>query len=316
LRKAEKAVFDALQQKVKILTELMWDNSIDWNDVERWLENYPVATSADADQRLHALHLLSHFSYFNTHVTRVLLRSLYRDLVQYPLITEIRRAQGGSLDLGAIGRTYRDERKRIRFIAMGNPSESGAHLLYYFRQENALPKTLFVQTHELFDSSDPVKLSANIKKVVFVDDLCGSGTQAYLYSKKLLSRLLAADSTIELCYFPLFATTQALAYVKANTQFTRVEALYELDHSFRSLEPESRYFQEAAPLIFRDFARQMCIEHGRRIEPGMPLGYRDGQLLLGFAHNVPDNSLPIFWSEGRGTQRWTPIFRRYPKIYS
>ena len=39
-------------------------------------------------------------------------------------------------------------------------------------------------------------------------------------------------------------------------------------------------------------------------------GYKDSQLLLGFTHNTPDNTLPIIWKE----ENWIPIFKRYSKI--
>ena len=40
--------------------------------------------------------------------------------------------------------------------------------------------------------------------------------------------------------------------------------------------------------------------------------FRNGQLLIGFHHNVPDNTLPILWFDSPNAD-WRPIFRRYPK---
>ena len=44
-----------------------------------------------------------------------------------------------------------------------------------------------------------------------------------------------------------------------------------------------------------------------------PLGYDNGQYMLGFEYNTPDNTLPIFWGMGDG---WVPLFKRYQKIYN
>jgi hypothetical protein len=44
------------------------------------------------------------------------------------------------------------------------------------------------------------------------------------------------------------------------------------------------------------------------------LGFENGQLLVGFHHNTPDNTLPIIWYDEEFAS-WTPIFKRYNKIY-
>ena len=62
-------------------------------------------------------------------------------------------------------------------------------------------------------------------------------------------------------------------------------------------------------------ARDLCLRCGEQLVPSHPLGYRDGQLLLGFSHNTPDNTLPVFWYEERDGPNWRPMFRRYPKGY-
>lgn len=305
---------DKLQQKIKVLIELMWENRINWTDVQRWLSNFPESPDPSNDERLHALYLLCHFSYFGSHLMRVFVRSLYRDYVQYPLLAAIRHELGDTLDRRSISSRYSDELKRIRFIGIGNPSESGTHLLYYFRQENRLPTQLFVQTHELFRSERGRTIIARgVRHIVFLDDFCGSGAQAETYSRSLLTQLLTLDHTLRVSYFTLFGTTHGLDHVRANTRFSNVDSLYELDSSFRALDPHSRYFREQLPNISRQFALATCIRYGSQIEPGIPLGFRDGQLLLGFSHNIPDNTLPIFWSKGRPSRRWTPIFPRYSK---
>ena len=59
---------------------------------------------------------------------------------------------------------------------------------------------------------------------------------------------------------------------------------------------------------------KMTEGYGKKLFPAHPIGYEDGQLLLGFTHNTPDNAPPIFWDEGRNTP-WAPIFVRYDKNY-
>ncbi|WP_461330746.1 phosphoribosyltransferase-like protein [Bradyrhizobium liaoningense] len=48
--------------------------------------------------------------------------------------------------------------------------------------------------------------------------------------------------------------------------------------------------------------------------PPHPLGYKDTQLALGFSHNTPDNTLPVFWEQPNAKIRtWKPVLHRYPK---
>jgi hypothetical protein len=90
------------------------------------------------------LYLLSNFLYFGLFEIRHLLRVLFQDLCRRPLLTEIRRSRSDAVDLDQIDDSFDQALDRIRFLGIGNPSESGVHLLYYFRQENSLPSELFI----------------------------------------------------------------------------------------------------------------------------------------------------------------------------
>ena len=305
---------DQLQGKIKVLSKLMWEGRGDWAAVEQWLSNFSSSDDPIRNEQLHALFLLSHFSYYNATLMRVLLRALYRDFVQYPIIERLRKRRRNTLDWSTLAPHYERAIKRIRFVGIGNPSESATHLLYYFRQENKLQENLFLHHHELFEgtASSP-KLIKGIEQLIFIDDFCGSGTQAARYSKKLLKQIRELDNEIKLSYYPLFATTDGLNRVRTRTLFTNVQTVCELDASFRALEDSSRYFRELHATISREFAADMCRRFGTTLEPSAPLGFGNCQLLLGFAHNIPNNTLPIFWSEGTPERSWDPIFPRYTK---
>ena len=59
----------------------------------------------------------------------------------------------------------------------------------------------------------------------------------------------------------------------------------------------------------------MCWKYGKTmLGEKHALGFEDSQLLLGFHHNIPDNTLPIMWFDGPDRVPWKPIFRRYPKL--
>lgn len=304
-----------LQQKVKTLDRLMWRLTVNWLDVEKWLANFSGNHEDPASEQAYALFLLSSFSYFSLPLTRALLRSLYRDLFQQPLLANLRQANGNTRDWAILHPAYSSELRSTRFLAMGNPSESGTHLLYYFRQENELSTKLFLSPHELFRGPPGRrKFLRHVRRLVFLDDFCGSGTQARKYSRALLRQIKDANPSVRLSYFPLFATEVGLNSVRRETLFDDVQAVCELDESFRCLDKASRYFRDPETPFRRDFARAMCERYGEKLSPMEPLGFGDCQLLLGFAHNIPNNTLPIFWSTGNAECSWTPVFPRYRKV--
>ncbi len=251
---------------------------------------------------------------------RELMKALFRDLYKYPVVAAIRRSHADSTDAGLIDSFFQDELRATRFIGVGNPSESGCHLLYYFRQENGLPKSLFIHTHEIFERygrTGPVTLrDPDVRRYIFIDDLCGSGEQAVRYSEDILEDLKHHNPTALAAYCVLFAATDGLNRVRTATEFDSVQAIFELDDSFRCFGPKSRYFVGSGRGIEQAVAEAMCRRYGSRLDPRHPLGYDDCQMLIGFHHNIPDNTLPVIWHTGTPATPWRPIFRRYPKLYS
>jgi len=317
------SVLDSLQGKLKQLTETTWREKISGADIKNWVSQFSQSTSVHDNEQLQALFLLSNFIYFGQVEIRELLKSLYRDLYRTPAIHAIRRANNDTTDWNLMESEFQSHRQSTRFLGVGNLSESGAHLLYYFRQENALPKSLFISAHEIFalDVSGkpptPKLSNEDIETYVFIDDLCGSGTQATTYSKDIVEPLRRMKPDVKIHYLMLFATTDGLKAIKDLNRFDRVEAIYELDSTFKSLDPTSRIFTAADTDFDRLKIRATCETIGAKLWGANPLGYKDGQLLLGFTHNTPDNALPIFWLDGPAAGvNWNPIFKRYHKDYN
>ena len=148
---------------------------------------------------------------------------------------------------------------------------------------------------------------------IFIDDLCGSGVQAVEYSTKVVDKIKAISPEVEVYYIPIFGTESGIDHVRKNTSFDRVDPVFSLDESFKVFSYDSRYFKNAPEGISKAYAKNTFLKHGRQICPAHPLGYEDGQQLIGFEHNVPDNTLPAIWFEDDNSS-WVPIFKRYHKI--
>jgi hypothetical protein len=310
------------ETKLRILVDHAWDQEVRWSHIEAWKQNFCGNVLAEEDEHLYGVFALSRFMYFSKRLVREMLKSLYRDHFEAPLLQRIRRNCRNTRNIDIIRNLYGQELAATRFIGVGNPSESGAHLLYYFRQVNYLPKNLFVDFLGAFspisDKFGTIKFRQRengVSRYVFFDDLVGSGEQASVYLSRHLARVRAANPRIDLRFMALFATTKGLERMNESKLFDgKAMCLFELDNSYKAFDYKSRYFLNPPPWFDIEKLLMIAENYGSRLQPDRVLGYKDGQLLLGFSHNTPDNTLPIFWDEG-SLMPWDPIFLRYDKKY-
>lgn len=314
-----------LEHQLRSLAEQAWDDEVKWPEIEAWAKNFKGSTCDPADEQNHALFALTRFTYFGRRLVKEMLHSLYRDHFQAPLMQRIRRNLGGIKDVARIEELYKSELSATRFVSVGNPSESSAHLLYYFRQVNYLSKSLFGDFSQVFSTNisksdvgslvSLVPRERNVSRVVFFDDLVGSGTQISRYLGDHLPKIRSGKLGIDLRFMSLFATTQGLA--RLNSQFLfdeKASALFELDDTFKVFDVNSRSLASAPEWFEKNKLKTLAEYYGKALRPASPMGYKNGQLLLGFSHNTPNNTLPIFWDEGNKIA-WNPIFIRFDKKY-
>lgn len=305
--------YDVLERKIKILHNTAWRDKWAWDSdqLTKWLSNFK-----DDDERLYAMFLLSKFMYFDNETIRELMVRVYEDLYKRPIIVSIRKKNGGTMETHFIESEFNKVREKTRFLSIGNPSESSAHLLYFFRQENYLQRNLFVSPHELFNHSingDEITatlLVDGIDYLVLLDDFCGSGTQATTFHDSVVRFIKKEAPQIHISYFSLFAIEEGLNRVRG-LSFDQVESIFVLDESYKCFSNNSRFFIENKDKDLKNVCKEMCERYGKEFGSD-PLGYKDGQMLLGFHHNTPNNTLPIFWQEKKG---WHPMFKRFVKIY-
>jgi hypothetical protein len=321
-------LLDRLKGKVYAYYKTIWREKWQPDIEQKWLSNF-VNGDEDEEQkeRINMLYLLTKFMYFGNAELRELLLSLFRDLYKYPIVHAIRKENNDTTDINLINTAFKSVLESTRFLGVGNPSESGVHMLYYFRQEAELSKEQFLNTGEIFKTEAitghdgagiKVTLTSEItdpkiRRYIFIDDFCGSGSQAKGYLSYTVKSLKAKDPDLIVCYYMLFATEDGIKVVRDLGIFDQVEAVYIIDRSFKTFSEGSRYFaKEIDPLIEKEYSKAVATRYGQKLLNSAALGYGDCQLLLGFFHNTPDNSLPVFWSEENS---WKPIFKRYQKLY-
>lgn len=304
--------------KIKTLNATIWHNKAPFPKIARWLARFDGQSAPKDIEQKHALHLLQQFMFFGEDEIKELLHVIYRDLFRYPIVRDIRKSMGGVHDSAAIDATFRSVLSKTRFLGLGRAGESGQHLLYTFRQINGIPQDLCVDTNSIF----VVKNSAIInvadpmpERIVFIDDVTGSGTQAAKRLKFFSAHVKTLNKAIQVCYFPLFATSRALAHLRREGCVDLVRPAIELDETYRCFSASSIYFRDSSSSGITPKSSEAIMRHyGGNLCPTAPLGFGDCQLLLGFQHNVPDNSLtPFWWAEPPPAPNWDAIFPRISK---
>lgn len=320
---------DRLIRKVYAFGLTIWREK--WKDgiVQDWLSNFNEITPNDKDIEVNLLYLLSKFMFFGDAELRQLLVSLYRDLYKYPIVENIRKANCDTTDIDFINQEFDKELKSTRFIGVqepnGSPSESGPHLLLPVRQECGLSTKNFINTSDIFKTEihkEKRKNSWKTKQVrsladtsilnyIFIDDICGGGTQVIRYLRKLINEIRKNNANCRISYFVLFGTEKGIKNVKKTKLFDKAEAVFVLDDTFKTFSPMSRYYDNLpSELINKKLTETMAKKYGKKLYRH-PLGHGNCQLLLGLPHNTPNNTLPIFWGNNNN---WKFIFKRYEKI--
>ncbi|KAA6097096.1 MULTISPECIES: hypothetical protein [unclassified Pantoea] len=311
-----------IERKIRELMSHAWDEEVKWNEIEGWLDNFKGFFNPEEDEKMHAVYSITEYMYFGKRLVREMLKSLYRDYFASPLKQRIRRNFGDTLDYELIKKYFAMELASTRFIGVGNPSESGAHLLYYFRQVNNLSKELFsdissvVQARKDRNNSIIYELvDKKINRIVFFDDIVGSGTQASSYLGDYIRQLKKNDPKLDIKFMSLFSTTDGLNRLNSDKVFNgNAMCLFELDDSYKCLSGNSRYFKNPPKWFDSAIMQSVLMDYGSAIFPEQPLGYKNGQLLISFSHNTPDNVPPIYWCSM--PELWSPAFLRYHKLYS
>ena len=313
--------FDKLRKKIMKLNEGPWHGRVPWAKAESWLSNFVGEVETKEEEVLHALHLLSNFIYVGQEEMNVLLETMYRDFFRYQLVESFRKSNADTTDLGLIDANISSELRSTRFIGLGSASESGDLLAYHFRTINSIPATLFRHQSQILLAPDVtgIRLLAEpcVNRYVFLDDFCGSGTQAVEYAMTDVSdirqaaRLMNVD--LRIIYLIVAGKTNGLERIRKTALFDQVDCVCELDDTFKVFEDNSRYYPDSNFKVQKSVAHGIFEHYGSKLFPAHPLGFDGGQIIFGFHYNCPDNSLPTFTC-GMYPERWTPVFRRLEKL--
>jgi hypothetical protein len=150
--------------------------------------------------------------------------------------------------------------------------------------------------------------------LVLVDDFAGTGETISKGLRKLIARPRIAaelDSLLRegrLALYLLFAFPEAVDRLRKEFAGLDVTAATVFDDQVRALSEHSGVFDSKDEI---EFAAEVLLQYGRALYGQSPLGFGDLGALIVFHSSVPNNTLPIFWSNGAVNGRpWKPLFPR------
>jgi hypothetical protein len=168
-------------------------------------------------------------------------------------------------------------------------------MLHRFRQANGLAgrghNELFIYKSQLLGEDLGPE-----DTVVFVDDFTGTGNQVCEYWSEM-QELVPRRPRLFLVV--VAACTQALERIGTETDLTVVPYV-QLSAADDLFSPDCGHFSEDEKAVL--------LQYCRKADARQPKGYGDCGLVLVFAHNCPNNTIPILHSYH---SRWEGLFRRY-----
>lgn len=266
-----------------------------------WLRNFEAT-----DQYIAAV-LLDKFNFYNEKLTDRLLISSYTSISDG--LPKGPQASPGEILISAIANS-------LFTLVEGehpNVTDSGYNFCRRARQVLRINENLIVT---------PIKALEHAVQggaVVFLDDFIGSGDQFIKTWNRKISRTSPesfndAQSIVnfEAIYLTLVATSYGLERIHNEVPTVAVCATHELGEA--NTYKEIRHAGVCLKIEIEEF----LIKYASKLTPKeryianndryKAFGYKERGLLFGFAHSIPDATLPIFWSPG--INNWEPLIER------
>ncbi len=281
----------------------LWENCLSEKKLTMWLENFRGKVFDEFTEADVALDLLKHFLYYSENELRYLCKSAL-SMLKYEKMREDPERYLGVKSNHLLNVYLRS----CIFSYIGYLSESSSHLLYPFRQECDIQLSQMVEPEKIPREKIDECLSKNAA-LIFLDDFCGTGQTALNFWESSAHEIKKNYPNIKIYYLALVAMNMGISRIREHTDFSMICPVV--------LTDDCRVFSDCS-VVFpdekkRSTAKEICERYGECLEgKTCACGYGNSQILVGFHHNIPDNTLPVVWSDNKN---WFPLFRRRKKRY-
>lgn len=269
------------------------------SDPARWLSNF------HHDEEDVALALLNAFIYFNAEMTDRLLETSIRQL---------------SAQVTTAGADY--ARRRAEWIQFLQQVQVTHLIGPDDRDDETKSGYMFARkTRQILSNSDQIRPAASLaaeltagshNSVVIVDDFAGTGAQFTegwnrnydLPDGTRVSYSELAKNGADIYFCPALCTSTALKTISELPDPPKVSVAHVLSERMSVLHADS----DVMPAYLRDQVQSVVLAATARSgSTEEALGWGGLGLAVGFEHNTPDTTLPIFYCEDEG---WYPIVTR------
>lgn len=289
------------------INNYLWEGGLTTLAVSNWFDNFSGQSNDIKLERETALSLLKYFTYYGEKELDYLCKAAFSLLKRQAVI---QNSQGLF--------TQEGERQASTFIDnclfsyIGGAAESGAMLSYHFRQVNMndIPTRRYVEPAAFLTDISVQQLSSS--NLIFMDDFLGTGETVNRFWDTRIAQIRQRCADVKVYWLALIATSEAIEAISNHTNVP-VICPQILDESCKAFSTNSTIFPDRTK---RETAETVCRHYGEQlVGPLYALGYKNSQVLVGFHHNIPDNTLPVIWADTEiGTKRWQPLFKRKPKV--
>lgn len=189
-------------------------------------------------------------------------------------------------------------KKRFHFVAVGQPGKSGGHILYYVK--NLFKYSPYKYTNRNFywnlSDIDYSKLTQH-DELIFVDDIIGSGNTHY---EEIINAGFPEKRNFSVGVLSVIINEKGKSFLKRKFPDLEIYGEVKID----VFDDDQRLFgTRNKTKAIREFA----YKYGKKLDAKNPLGYKNSQMLVIFAHAVPNNTLPIIWKD---TKDWNALVPR------
>lgn len=199
------------------------------------------------------------------------------------------------------------KREDVLVSYLGGPGKSGVACARTFVEvANIYAKNVV----ELSEVTEILQERDDIQGIFFLDDFVGTGTAAKNFLSTMVENLSNAKlNDLKIIFASVIACESGWREI---SEFITTLPMSVEVHTVEVLGPEFSMFSNSAEVFseaweFR-IAKELVQHFGSLLEPNMPMGFGDMQLALVFERGIPNNSLPILWSQ---SENWRPLFPRH-----
>lgn len=261
----------------------IWD--IDIVNLDNWIKNFK-----ENDEKFLCALLLDQFSLRTISQTNALLHHSFRASLPSALCDDPLDAHNMPDYIAELSdRSNKTHNLRLVPVIRDSdpPTKSGPSVARLYRRCLKISDSNMIWPWQIESA-----LADGVDKIVFIDDVVGSGQQFQEFLKKHMPASYSEE--IKFCYIPIIAHVDGLDNIKIKYPEISICPVEIADK-------ESNFFMRNGTKEIHDlkelYERVSEKLLNKRLNKGMCFGYQNLSMTISFSHATPNATLPLYWYE-------------------